>query len=59
MVLPAFVCICAAQSPELGCVVPFALLIMCWEKKMKQRLVLLQHFELQVAKMACVMYNLS
>lgn len=39
--------------------VPFALLIMCCEKKTKQRLILLQHFELRVAKMAYVMYNLS
>lgn len=36
-------------STELGCVVSTVTLIMCGEKK-KQRLVLLHHVELQVAR---------
>lgn len=45
-----FVSVLHKVSTELGCVVSFVTLILCGEKKKKQRWVLLQHVELQVAR---------
>lgn len=45
-----FVSVLLRVGAELGCVVSFVTLIMCGEKKTKQRWVLLQHVELQVAR---------